>query len=78
MDMQREEELFQRILLIFLSLLSFFFFRLNFSFSLFSFSSVAATKSPIIFLGVGEHLHDLESFEVKSFVSKLLGTFFLK
>jgi len=36
-------------------------------------SAVAATRSPIVFIGVGEHIHDLESFEVKSFVSKLLG-----
>jgi len=36
-------------------------------------SAVAATKSPIIFIGVGEHLDDLEPFVVRSFVSKLMG-----
>ena len=35
--------------------------------------SVAATKTPIIFLGVGEHLHDLEKFSPQPFISKLLG-----
>lgn len=34
---------------------------------------VAATKTPIIFLGVGEHLNDLERFAPQPFVSKLLG-----
>lgn len=36
-------------------------------------SAVAATKTPIIFIGTGEHLHDFEKFSPKSFVSKLLG-----
>mmetsp|Transcript_8036 Transcript_8036/g.8880 ORF Transcript_8036/g.8880 Transcript_8036/m.8880 type:complete len:413 (-) Transcript_8036:101-1339(-) len=36
-------------------------------------SAVAATKSPIIFLGTGEHINDLDHFEAKSFVSRLLG-----
>eukprot|EP01118_Nematostelium_gracile_P007734 TRINITY_DN2529_c0_g1_i1.p1 TRINITY_DN2529_c0_g1~~TRINITY_DN2529_c0_g1_i1.p1 ORF type:complete len:488 (-),score=159.24 TRINITY_DN2529_c0_g1_i1:79-1542(-) len=36
-------------------------------------SAVAATQSPIIFIGTGEHMDDLEPFETKSFVSKLLG-----
>ena len=36
-------------------------------------SSVAATKTPIIFLGVGEHLHDLDRFSPQPFISKLLG-----
>ncbi len=36
-------------------------------------NSVAATKTPIIFLGTGEHLHDLEKFNPQPFVSKLLG-----
>ncbi|WWD02569.1 signal recognition particle protein SRP54 [Kwoniella europaea PYCC6329] len=36
-------------------------------------SAVAATKTPIIFLGTGEHLHDLEKFNPQPFVSKLLG-----
>jgi hypothetical protein len=34
---------------------------------------VAATRSPIIFLGTGEHLEDFEEFEVEPFVSRLLG-----
>lgn len=36
-------------------------------------SAVAATESPIIFLGTGEQIPDLEPFEPKSFVSRLLG-----
>jgi signal recognition particle subunit SRP54 len=36
-------------------------------------SAVAATDSPIVFLGSGEHFDDLDSFDAKSFVSKLLG-----
>ena len=36
-------------------------------------SAVAATGSPIIFLGSGERFEDLDSFNAKSFVSKLLG-----
>ena len=36
-------------------------------------SAVAATKSPVIFIGTGEQLEDLEPFQVRSFVSKLLG-----
>ncbi|CAM1325566.1 SRP54 (predicted), partial [Pycnogonum litorale] len=36
-------------------------------------SAVAATRSPIIFIGTGEHIDDFESFKVKPFVSKLLG-----
>src|SRR5580704_11752225 len=35
--------------------------------------SVAVTKTPIIFLGVGEHLHDLDKFSPQPFISKLLG-----
>ena len=38
-----------------------------------SIKSVAATKTPIIFLGVGEHLHDLDRFSPQPFISKLLG-----
>jgi len=34
---------------------------------------VAATQSPIIFIGTGEHIEDLEPFVAKTFVSKLLG-----
>lgn len=36
-------------------------------------SSVAASHTPIIFLGIGEHLQDLERFVPQSFISKLLG-----
>ncbi|XP_076306075.1 signal recognition particle 54k [Tachypleus tridentatus] len=36
-------------------------------------SAVAATRSPIIFIGTGEHIDDFEPFKVKPFVSKLLG-----
>ncbi|CCD22971.1 RNA-binding signal recognition particle subunit SRP54 NDAI_0A08170 [Naumovozyma dairenensis CBS 421] len=36
-------------------------------------SAVAATHTPIIFIGTGEHIHDFEKFSPKSFVSKLLG-----
>lgn len=36
-------------------------------------SAVAATHTPIVFIGTGEHLHDLERFNPQSFVSKLLG-----
>jgi signal recognition particle GTPase len=35
--------------------------------------SVAATKSPIIFIGTGEHIDDFEVFKTKPFISKLLG-----
>merc|ERR1712137_915720 len=36
-------------------------------------SAVAATNSPIIFLGQGEHFDDFQTFEPQSFVSRLLG-----
>ncbi|EEP79001.1 signal recognition particle 54 kDa protein [Uncinocarpus reesii 1704] len=36
-------------------------------------SAVAATKTPIIFLGTGEHMLDLERFAPKPFIQKLLG-----
>lgn len=36
-------------------------------------SAVAATGSPIIFLGSGEHFDDLDVFNAQSFVSRLLG-----
>lgn len=36
-------------------------------------SAVAATQSPIIFTGSGEHFDDLDAFHADSFVSKLLG-----
>jgi len=35
-------------------------------------SAVAATKSPIVFVGTGEHMDDFELFNTKSFVSRLL------
>ncbi|MEW5318017.1 MAG: hypothetical protein WDW38_009271 [Sanguina aurantia] len=36
-------------------------------------SAVGATKSPIIFLGTGEHMDQFEAFETKRFVQRLLG-----
>lgn len=36
-------------------------------------SAVAATDSPIIFTGSGEYMEDLDPFEARSFVSRLLG-----
>jgi len=36
-------------------------------------SAVAATKSPIVFIGTGEHIDDFELFQTRTFVSKLLG-----
>ena len=36
-------------------------------------SAVAATESPIIFLGTGEHFDELESFDPGSFIKRLLG-----
>jgi len=36
-------------------------------------SAVSATNSPIVFYGTGEHMDDLEVFDPKSFVSRLLG-----
>lgn len=36
-------------------------------------SAVAATKSPIVFVGTGEHVEDLDLFKPKSFVQKMLG-----
>ena len=36
-------------------------------------SAVAATKSPIIFIGTGEHIDEFEPFDAKPFVSRLLG-----
>ncbi|KAF1570553.1 UNVERIFIED_CONTAM: Signal recognition particle 54 kDa protein, partial [Eudyptes robustus] len=36
-------------------------------------SAVAATHSPIIFIGTGEHIDEFEEFKVKPFVQKLLG-----
>jgi signal recognition particle subunit SRP54 len=36
-------------------------------------SAVAATQSPITFIGTGEHIDDLELFSTEPFVQKLLG-----
>ncbi|OZJ05826.1 Signal recognition particle 54 kDa protein [Bifiguratus adelaidae] len=36
-------------------------------------SAVAATDSPIIFVGTGEHIHDLDRFEPGPFIRKMLG-----
>ncbi|CAH9135236.1 unnamed protein product [Cuscuta epithymum] len=36
-------------------------------------SAVAATKSPVIFIGTGEHMDEFEVFDAKPFVSQLLG-----
>ncbi|KAJ4388853.1 Signal recognition particle [Gnomoniopsis smithogilvyi] len=36
-------------------------------------SAVAATHTPIVFIGTGEHMLDLERFVPKQFISKLLG-----
>ena len=36
-------------------------------------SAVAATRTPIVFIGTGEHMLDLERFAPQAFVSKLLG-----
>jgi signal recognition particle subunit SRP54 len=36
-------------------------------------SAVAATGAPITHIGTGEHVEDFEDFEVKSFVSRMLG-----
>ncbi|XP_058777488.1 signal recognition particle subunit SRP54 2-like isoform X2 [Vicia villosa] len=36
-------------------------------------SAVAATKSPVIFIGTGEHMDEFEVFDVKPFVNRLLG-----
>lgn len=36
-------------------------------------SAVAATQTPIMFIGTGEHIHDLERFSPGPFISKVLG-----
>jgi signal recognition particle subunit SRP54 len=36
-------------------------------------SAVVSTHSPILFLGTGEHMEDLDEFEPKGFASQLLG-----
>ncbi|TXG69392.1 hypothetical protein EZV62_004327 [Acer yangbiense] len=40
-------------------------------------SAVATTKSPVIFIGTGEHIDEFEVFDVKPFVSRLLGMLLL-
>lgn len=34
---------------------------------------MAATKSPLIFVGTGEHLHEFEVFNVQPFAKRLMG-----
>ncbi|MDD1767686.1 MAG: signal recognition particle protein Srp54 [Methanomassiliicoccales archaeon] len=36
-------------------------------------SAVAQTKAPIVFIGTGEHLEDLDPFEPARFISRMLG-----
>ncbi|KAK9462786.1 SRP54-type protein [Lipomyces oligophaga] len=36
-------------------------------------SAVAATNTPIVFIGTGEHIYDIEPFTPEQFISKLLG-----
>lgn len=36
-------------------------------------SAVAATGAPIVFIGTGEHFDELQAFDPRSFVGKLLG-----
>jgi signal recognition particle subunit SRP54 len=36
-------------------------------------SAVAATQSPVAFIGTGEHFDDLEAFEAEGFIKRLLG-----
>ncbi len=36
-------------------------------------SAVAATESPIIFIGTGEHFDEFEQFDAQSFIKRLLG-----
>jgi len=36
-------------------------------------SAVSVTKAPIVFIGMGEHLDDLEPFDPPRFISRLLG-----
>ena len=34
---------------------------------------MAATKSPIVFIGTGEHIDEMEPFETNKFIKKLLN-----
>ncbi|KAL8033008.1 hypothetical protein ABFX02_13G135300 [Erythranthe guttata] len=36
-------------------------------------SAVAATKSPVLFIGTGEHVHEFQVFDAEPFVKRLLG-----
>ena len=36
-------------------------------------SAVAATESPVIFIGTGEHFDEFEPFEASGFIKRLLG-----
>jgi signal recognition particle subunit SRP54 len=36
-------------------------------------SAVAATQAPIVFIGTGEHLDEMEKFDATRFISRLLG-----
>jgi signal recognition particle subunit SRP54 len=36
-------------------------------------ASLFIFKSPVIFIGTGEHIDEFEVFDVKPFVSRLLG-----
>jgi len=36
-------------------------------------SAVSATQAPIVFIGTGEHIEDLEHFDAPRFISRLLG-----
>ncbi len=36
-------------------------------------SAVSETKAPIVFIGTGEHIEDLETFDPPRFISRLLG-----
>jgi signal recognition particle subunit SRP54 len=36
-------------------------------------SAVGVTKAPVVFIGTGEHLDDLEKFDPNRFISRLLG-----
>ncbi|MCD6223239.1 MAG: signal recognition particle protein [Thermoplasmata archaeon] len=38
-----------------------------------SLSAVAATHAPIVFIGTGEHMDDIEKFDANRFLSRLLG-----
>jgi len=36
-------------------------------------SAVAATEAPIVFIGVGEHINELQKFDTQRFVNRILG-----